>query len=1333
VNVLEVSNAETGAFRVRLLRKGERYGSHHQLIWDDDEPAVEFYGPAAEGERPADATFLGRSHARQFRRPSSGWSSVGWAGYCGVSPANAQEIAAWLERELELPWTPPPPPPRPPSQARAHRPIELENVGDRRVTLYVGGMFGYRRIEAERARVERRPYAQYLDAVVVRYLPRRAKLSRIIRLTSGPDLVILLGWGHPDLQQATEVGESTLQLGQLSTTYTVTSTKYASTDPRYDEEFESALDAYLAGLPLTQLLLDLRGETITQRRGATRGPEATTVPVFDPSGVRGRDGQTETGEQAGSAVFVSYHHGRDADARARFERENGAVVRSVSIYPGEISRDREVRQEIRRRIVSCDFLVVLVGRETYTRHWVDREIHAALTADGEGSPRPVVGVLLPEMASLGAQVTPQLDVDPDEPVTTILQRSRALSEELMAATGATLPARLLDNLLSGYAALIAWPTSPAALLDALASAGGRSRPVNNRRLLSRNLPSPDGAPEPPNAAIGPAEARPPAPPDTGPLHRRTETGAVPRHEPAAAPQVTEPDVEIDSPASLAHALQKHGPDSVMGKLTSDRNPRRRRWAHAVRRHAHLLAPLDSAVSLAATLVARLDDDETIGGLRAGLTTMLQAPWLAAVAVMPDLPPAGLVRALRAASPSPGPENGIGSGIEALAADPAGRWLASLTRSGTLRVWNLPAGSLRHTWARPAAGAGGSRRVLVADPGGAWLAAGGPEGFVDVRDPIGGAELHTFPVAAGGISALAAQPQGAWLAALDSLGVLHVWSMPSGTPLLEKYTGAGVMVADPAGRWLAIGSGSTVRVWDVTTAERLHDFTAPGYVSALAVSPRGDWLCCAADRPTVRVWPMPDGEPKRDITNRARVPDKRVRCLATDPAGSWLATGGHDGAVRIWSAASGGKGPVLAGHRGGFFDGVRALAVAPDGGWLASAGSDRTVRTWDVRTGAPRHCFTGHTREIGELIVGRSGRWLASGSDDGTVRIWDPDERSTPRHPVDAPLGSVTALAADPSGSWHAYAQGNDGGITIRDGDGRRARRTSASHESHRDDAVTALQADPRGAWLASAGRDGAIRIWDPHDGSERYLLTGRSHPENKEITTRLAAAPDGRWLACYGTGPKIWIWSPATGERLNTLWAAGGAVNGVAIDPSGTWLASAAADGAVRLWRPDGARPHRVLAGHEGAVHGVAIHPAGTHLVSYGEDATIRVRTMADDSTLTLDALEPARILAMSPRGDWFASAGGDATIRIWDLGAGSGHRTLAGHDVPPAALTADPTGRYLASVGRDATVRVWEPATGTAVASMRVDGALTGVLWTAGRLVLGGAQGAYVLELRNG
>ena len=64
MNILELGNAGSGAFRVRLLCRGEPYGPQHGLVYDKDEPVLDFYGPAAEGERPGEAQLSGRNLLR---------------------------------------------------------------------------------------------------------------------------------------------------------------------------------------------------------------------------------------------------------------------------------------------------------------------------------------------------------------------------------------------------------------------------------------------------------------------------------------------------------------------------------------------------------------------------------------------------------------------------------------------------------------------------------------------------------------------------------------------------------------------------------------------------------------------------------------------------------------------------------------------------------------------------------------------------------------------------------------------------------------------------------------------------------------------------------------------------------------------------------------------------------------------------------------------------------------------------------------------------------------------------------------------------------------------
>ena len=237
--------------------------------------------------------------------------------------------------------------------------------------------------------------------------------------------------------------------------------------------FDAALRFYIETHPLIRVVLDLRGETVHTRsiNSSDVGSASTGMPpelgrsVVAPFALAASQIE-KPAVPSKRLLFVSYHHARDAAYRARFEQDFHSLFESVSIYPGEISTkasELSVKHDIRARIKECECLIVLIGATTYTRKWVDYEIRTALDSTFPGGPRPVVGLLTPELSPAATEIRAEIDVARSKgkrqnyTTRNVYEISETLGAEMRAMRGFALPARLVDNLLAGQAVLAAWP------------------------------------------------------------------------------------------------------------------------------------------------------------------------------------------------------------------------------------------------------------------------------------------------------------------------------------------------------------------------------------------------------------------------------------------------------------------------------------------------------------------------------------------------------------------------------------------------------------------------------------------------------------------------------------------------------------------------------------------------------------------------------------------------------------------------------------------------------------------------------------------------------------
>ncbi len=622
----------------------------------------------------------------------------------------------------------------------------------------------------------------------------------------------------------------------------------------------------------------------------------------------------------------------------------------------------------------------------------------------------------------------------------------------------------------------------------------------------------------------------------------------------------------------------------------------------------------------------------------------------------------------------------GSMIEQISLAPDGRTLATASRDGTVRLWDMATGrELLRLPGHEGPSNWSSLRCVSFSPDGKILATGiSPGGVVRLWDAATAKELRKLQSPYGWLGHLAFSADGKTVAASADRHHIVLWEAATGRLLQqldggEKLTFAVPLAFAPDGRTLASGGlGETIRLWDLKTGKEAGRFQAQpprpkdkseapwyeGLIHALAFSPDGRTLASAAMHSPVRLWDVAAGKEVLDLRG-----NPRVACsLAFSPDGQVLAAGDGMRTVRLWEAATGKEIRHIQTDQGY----VTGLAFVRGGEVLLTSG-DGAIRLWEVRSGAEILPDRGHTSGIVSGVLSADGRTLITGSSDGSVRWWDRatgNERGRLAAPVESLQGG-RGMALSPDGALAAYHTekrvGKDevhGGIELWD---LSARKKLVS--LWRPNIFTA-RFSPDGKTLFTQiwdveQRYGRIVAWDAATGKE--LRTLARNPDGFEQILQLS--PDGKILAAMTSGleKSVVLCDAATGKELGRVPANPEFSQCLAISPDNQLLA--VADG-TRL-RPDS----RVLHAH---IHvydiasGKEVHRFGRTLRGYGS-----VVFAADRRTL--------------------ATADEENQIRLWEVATGGERLRLAGHAGQVGSLFFADNGRTLVSTSSDTTALVWD------------------------------------------
>lgn len=285
-------------------------------------------------------------------------------------------------------------------------------------------------------------------------------------------------------------------------------------------------------------------------------------------------------------------------------------------------------------------------------------------------------------------------------------------------------------------------------------------------------------------------------------------------------------------------------------------------------------------------------------------------------------------------------------INSVALSPNGEIIASGSRDGTIKLWNIETGDLI--------------KIIFAHGSLVNSVAFSPNGSI-IASAIGHVGMY------GRIS-----------------GEIRLWDAKTGN-LIKTLTGnEGVVLSvafSPNGKILASsGMDDNLMLWDTQNGKPLQTLKGHrGDVSAVAFSLDGRFIATASTDSTIIIWNARTGKLLKILQRRYNTP---LTSVVFSPNNRILISGCYDKTARVWDLTTGGLQNIMMGHNAP----VNSVAITPDGQILATGSSDKTIKLWNILRGT-NQTLEGHEEAVTSVVFSPDGSKLISASKDRTIKIW----------------------------------------------------------------------------------------------------------------------------------------------------------------------------------------------------------------------------------------------------------------------------------------------------------------------------------------------------------
>jgi WD40 repeat protein len=605
-------------------------------------------------------------------------------------------------------------------------------------------------------------------------------------------------------------------------------------------------------------------------------------------------------------------------------------------------------------------------------------------------------------------------------------------------------------------------------------------------------------------------------------------------------------------------------------------------------------------------------------------------------------------------------------VSDVAWSPDGRYVATSSRDGTVRIWDTT------SWTEPlviqahaafdpgftdnqsGTGESGVRAVVWSPDGKQIVTLGNTDSTANVWNVKTREKITSFTLHKDWVLSASWSPDSKSIVTSGKDGSVFIWDSITGEVKFEfpMQTAPIQMVGwSPDGRLIATaGDEGLIKIWDSKTSDELNILTGhEGIIWSVSWSPDGTQLASAGEDGTIRIWDIAKGEEVSDIRSSSA-----FWHVVWSYDGSQLATTNVDGLAQVWNVSTLGEAFSLLGRTESQF----TIAWSPNGEWLATtSGTDSVVRVWDVSP-EPVVFPAMHTEQAGWVMWSPDGSQLATAADDFSSIIWDANT-GDPIYTLTGHTNWIQQALWSPDGSKIATASW-DNTVKLWDAKNGKEISTFTGHSADPINRLFGFQGilnlvwSPDGTRVASQGLTGWVRVWEIATGTELFAFQ-----TNADLSEPMSWSADGSKIATCAVPQILQIWDAHTGEPI-----IGGFVNNttnLTFQDFISFCVSAA-------WSPDGER-----------------------IVTGGWDESVTVwNAKTGDKILSFPSYGQPDGLTWSQNGERIAAGENSGVVKIWD--SNTGVELLSFKTTHPFLFTVDwsPDGSRLAGAGGLFSPSVW-------------------------------------------